>query len=129
MTDRLALVRTAYERYNEKDLDGVLDLLDPRVAWPDVVNDTVLTGHDAVKRYWMSHFEVATPTVVPEDLYEVDDCVIAIVRQRVYDLEGKPLGPAAVAAHRFTFRGALVTKMEITVESFPANLQAIFRNN
>jgi hypothetical protein len=126
-TDRLALVRRAYERYNDRDLDGVLELLDPHVSWPDVVNGTVMVGRDAVKRYWRGHFALASPTVVPEDLYEVGDAVIAIVRQQVEGLDGEPIGPPSLAAHKLTFRGELVSRMEITVETFPDEVQAVFR--
>jgi hypothetical protein len=126
-TDRLALVRSAYERYNDRDLDGVLELLDPHVSWPDVVNGTVMVGREAVRRCWQGHFDVASPTVVPEDLYEVGDAVIAIVRQQVEDHDGKAIGPSSIAAHKLTFRGELVTRMEITVETFPDEIQAVFR--
>jgi ketosteroid isomerase-like protein len=126
-TDRVALVRCAYERYNHRDLDGVLELLDPHVSWPDVVNGTVMVGRDAVRRYWNGHFALASPTVEPEDLYEVGDAVIAIVRQQVNDLNGTPIGPSSVAAHKLTFRDGLVGRMEITVETFPDEVQAVFR--
>ena len=125
--DRIALVRSAYERYNNRDLDGALELLDPHVSWPDVVNGTVMVGRPAVRRYWNGHFLRVSPTVVPEDLYEVGDAVIAIVRQQVRDLDGNPIGASSVAAHKLTFRGELIIRMEITVEAFPEEVQALFR--
>jgi len=35
------------------------------VEWPDVANDTVLRGKEAVRHYWEAQLTVASPQVTP----------------------------------------------------------------
>ncbi|HEV2361573.1 MAG TPA: nuclear transport factor 2 family protein, partial [Acidimicrobiales bacterium] len=55
--DRVALIRSGYERLNDQDLDGLLSLFTDDIEWPDVVNGTVLEGIGEVKEYFARVFE------------------------------------------------------------------------
>lgn len=111
--DHTTTLRMAYDRFNAKDIDGVLALLDPDVEWPDVLNATVLHGTEAVRRYWQSQFDAFSPRVVPHEFVEDGDSVVVAVEQQVSDLAGNPLGPPVRISHRFTFSGAVITRMEV----------------
>jgi ketosteroid isomerase-like protein len=126
---RVDLVRLAYERFNKQDVDGVLELLDDDVEWPDLVHTSVLKGKEAVRQYWRRQFEIATPTVLVGEVMEVGEAVIAVAYQQLYDLHGRLLGPPNVVVHRFRFRGGLVSKMELTnLDEIPDDVRRLFRD-
>ncbi|HXX90870.1 MAG TPA: nuclear transport factor 2 family protein [Acidimicrobiales bacterium] len=128
--DRITVVRSAYERFNAGDIEGVLELVDPDVEWPDAIRNSTLHGREALRAYWSSQFDVATPTARAQDLVEVGDCVIAVAFQEVYDLDsGAPLGPPVAVSHRFHFRGSQIVRMELTaLDEVPESIRARFRN-
>lgn len=114
MTTRADVVRSAYQRFNEQDFEGVLELFDADVEWPDAVNDSVLYGTNAVRAYWARHFEVAVPTEILGEVVEIGDAVVAVAYRQVYERAGGTFGPPAVVVHRFSFRGERIARMEIT---------------
>lgn len=123
-------MRSAYQRFNDQDFEGVLELLDADVEWPDSLNDSVLYGRNAVRAYWERHFEVALPTEILGEVVEIGDAVVAVSYRQVYEREGGPFGPPAVVVHRFTFRGDRVARMEVTpLDETPDYVRERFRKN
>jgi hypothetical protein len=115
-SDRIALLRDAYRRFNARDIDALLGMMIDDVEWPDVASETVLHGKDAIRSYWQAQFAASDPQVEPLDVVEVGDDFVVIVDQRVADLEGRPLAAPAVVFHRYTFDGGLVRRMVVFTE-------------
>jgi ketosteroid isomerase-like protein len=87
---RVALLRRAYDAFNRRDVGGVLPLLAPDVAWPNVPERTTLRGRGAVRAYWLGQFRTADPRVEPTGfLPRADGAVVVGVHQVVRDLTGR----------------------------------------
>jgi len=112
--DRVSLVRSAYEMFNRQDVEGVLALLAEDVEWPDVVHGSTLHGKDAVRRYWQNQLAIGTPRVLLGDVVEIGDAIVATTYQEVYERNGRPLAPPRAVVNRFSFRGGLIVRMELT---------------
>jgi hypothetical protein len=115
-SDRIALLRDAYRRFNARDVDALLEVMTDDVEWPDVANDAVLHGKQAIRSYWQAQFAASDPRVEPLDVIEVGDDLVVVVDQRVADLDGRPLAAPAVVFHRYTFDGDLVRRMVVFTE-------------
>lgn len=89
---RVAAVRASYECFNNRDIDGVLDLCVTDVEFPDVVNDSVVLA----------------------EVVEMGDYVIVVAHHQVSDRNGGPLGSGITAVHRYSFKGDLIARMEWT---------------
>jgi ketosteroid isomerase-like protein len=110
-SDRVALLRRAYGLFNDRQIDELLELMTDDVEWPDVANRTVLQGKNAIRPYWAAQFEVADPRVEPVDFIEAGDDLVAVVDQRVQDLQGQTIAGPTVVYHRYRFAGDLVSGM------------------
>jgi ketosteroid isomerase-like protein len=111
---RIATLRRAYEFLNDGNLDGLVELLDPDVEWPDITGGSAVHGRAAFRRYWANALSVASPRIVPRDFLIDGDSVIAVLERQIFDLEGRSLGPLAVVVHRVEFRGAFIVRIAIT---------------
>ena len=111
----MGLVRQLYERFNSADIAGVVELLDPAVEMPDVINGTTLRGREAVQSYWEREFELVEPSIMVRDVVEVGNAILVVVYQETYDREGgEPLGPGVAAVHRVMFRGDRIASVDYT---------------
>ena len=50
------------------------------------------------------------PQVVSREFVEVDDDVVAVIDQRIFDLDGGPV----VVFHRYSFRAGFVSRMTVS---------------
>ncbi|HET6318002.1 MAG TPA: nuclear transport factor 2 family protein [Chloroflexota bacterium] len=90
---RSALLRRAYEAFNQRDIEAALALMDAHVEWPNVLEATTLHGHDAVRAYWLAQFETIDPRVEPEAFEALGgEEIVAAVHQVVRDRAGSVLG-------------------------------------
>jgi ketosteroid isomerase-like protein len=110
---KVAILERAYARFNAREVDDLLAMLADDVAWPDVARSTVLRGKPAVRAYWEAQFAQARPRVEPTAYIPTGDDLVAVVDQRVFDLDGRPLGPSTVVFHRYTFAGDRVARMQV----------------
>ena len=112
--DRERVLRLAVDRFNVGDLEGVLELFDPMVEWPDLMDDKLIWGHRAVRDYWERQLLVALPQVTPLEFVPVGDDMVMIARQQVQDrATAEDLIPTTVIAQRYSFRDGLVTRMRL----------------
>lgn len=126
--DRVAAIRAGYESLNRRDLAGIVAILTEDVIWPDVVNDAVLEGRNQVHDYFERVFRVAALRVTLGEVIPLGDAIIATTHQQFYELDGKPLGQPRTVVNRFTFRGDLVSRMEVTsADDIPAELRTRYR--
>ena len=111
--ERMVFLQRAYELFNDRDIDALLAMMTDDVEWPDVANNVVLRGKDAIRSYWQGQFAVADPRVVPTDFLEAGEGLVAVVAQRIADLQGRPLGPPTIVFHRYSFVGDRVSRMVV----------------
>ncbi len=113
---RVELVRTGYDLFNEGDIDGLLELMTEDIEWPDVIRDVPIYGKADLQRYLTNILAIVHLRMTVGDVIAMGDAVVATTFQQAYDLDDKPLGPARMVAHRFTFRGDKILSMVLTSE-------------
>jgi hypothetical protein len=118
--DYIKLVERMYERFNARDMDGVLVTLTDDVAWANGMDGGHVHGREAVRAYWTRQWAVVSPHVEPVGFHRnADGAIIAEVRQSVRDLEGKPLQGQThglkdkTVGHVFRFREGRVARFDI----------------
>jgi hypothetical protein len=113
MTSNAELVRHLYDRFNARDIDGVLSALAEDVAWANGMDGGHVHGREAVRKYWTRQWAVIDPHVDPVHVADpIDGSTLVNVHQVVKDLEGKVLLDETIA-HRFQFEGNFVTRFDI----------------
>ncbi len=112
MSDELALLESAYEAFNARDIDAVLSLLQQDVDWPNAMEGRREHGHEAVRAYWTRQFALVRSHVEPIGFDREEGIVVVHVHQVVRDLEGGLLSDSFVR-HAYTFRDGLIARMDI----------------
>jgi len=114
------LIERLYERFNARDIDGVLTALADDVAWANGMDGGHVHGREAVREYWTRQWAVVSPHVEPVSFHRTENGVlVASVRQSVYDLEGKPLQGQThglrdkTIGHVFRLRDGKVVRFDI----------------
>jgi len=110
--ERVALVRSAYQAFNRRDIDAVLALLDPEVEWPNVAEASVLHGHQAIRDYWEDQFRRGDPHVEPTSFRWQGETLVVTVHQIIRDRQGNQIRDGYVI-HTYTFRGEQIVHMEV----------------
>ena len=113
--DRSEIVRAAYERFNDKDFEAVLDLCDPDIEFRDLLSkDGTAYGLDALRQRWAKRFSEASTRVTVSDVVEIGDIVIAGVSYQAYDRDDRAVGPYVLVADQFSFRDNRILRIEAT---------------
>ena len=114
------LLKRIYDRFNARDIYGVLAVLADDVAWANGMDGGHVHGREAVRDYWTRQWSMVSPHVEPMGFRRTaDGAIIAEVRQSVRDLEGKPLEVQThglkekTVGHVFRFRGGRVARFDI----------------
>lgn len=86
------LIKRIYDRFNARDIDGVLAALANDVVWANGMDGGHVHGREAVRDYWTRQWAVVSPRVEPVAFQTADDGAVAVeVVQTVFDLNGLPL--------------------------------------
>ncbi len=113
MTSNAELVRHLYDRFNARDIDGVLAALAADVAWANGMDGGHVHGREAVRDYWTRQWAVIDPNVEPVHVGEpTAGSTLVEVHQVVKDLEGNVLLDETIA-HRFQIEDDFVTRFDI----------------
>jgi ketosteroid isomerase-like protein len=91
MSHEIDVLRKIYDRFNARDLDGVLAHLAGDVVWANGMDGGYVQGHDAVRDYWTRQWAMVSPHVEPVSFHESDGRIVAEVRQSIRDLDGNRL--------------------------------------
>src|SRR3954466_15527313 len=92
MDDDVEVLKRIYDRFNARDIDGVLVVLADDVAWANGMDGGHVHGRQAVRDYWTRQWAVASPHVEPVAFQKTKDgAVVVEVIQTVHDLNGQPL--------------------------------------
>ncbi|MGI3900871.1 MAG: nuclear transport factor 2 family protein [Janthinobacterium lividum] len=120
MNVHIETLRRIYDRFNARDIDGVLAVLSEDVAWANGMDGGYVHGHDAVRAYWTRQWSIVSPHVEPVRFDgNADGVIVAEVRQSIRDLEGRPLQGQThglkdkTVKHLFCFRAGKVTRFDI----------------
>ena len=113
MTSHTDLIRHLYDRFNARDIDGVLSSLAENVAWANGMDGGHVHGREAVREYWTRQWAAIDPHVEPMHVGEpADGSTLVQVHQVVKDLAGKLLLDETIA-HRFQVDDDFVTRFDI----------------
>ena len=120
MDGDVEVLRRIYDRFNARDIDGVLTALADDVTWANGMDGGHVHGREAVRAYWTRQWSVVSPHVEPVGFHKAAEGAIVVeVRQSVRDLEGKPLPDQThglkdkTVGHVFRFRDGKVTRFDI----------------
>jgi hypothetical protein len=53
-----SLLRLAYQAFNARDIDAAVELMHPKIDWPNAWEGGRVIGRDAVRDYWTRQFSV-----------------------------------------------------------------------
>ncbi len=113
MTDDEQMIEQLYERFNSRDIDGVLSTLDENVVWANGMENTHVHGTKAVREYWTNQWSVINPRVDPKKVCTSGDGSIVVeVHLIVHDLEGTLLLDEDVG-HTFKVEGGKIIRFDI----------------
>ena len=111
-SERIGELRRLYDAFNRREIDAVLAMLAPDVAWPNMIDRSTIHGHIAVREYWTRQFERIDSHVEPVAFREKRDRVLVTVHQVVRELDGSARSDTHVT-HTYTFRDGQVASMEV----------------
>jgi nuclear transport factor 2 (NTF2) superfamily protein len=113
-------VKQLYDRFNARDIDGVLTALTEDAAWANGMDGGHVHGHDGLRDYWTRQWAMISPHVEPVAFTATDDDTVAVeVIQTVFDLDGKPLTGQThelkdkTVMHIFRIRGGKIARFDI----------------
>jgi ketosteroid isomerase-like protein len=114
MTPTEETLRAAYAAFNTRDVAAALELMDPKVDWPNAWEGGRVVGRDAVAAYWTRQFESISSTVEPERFERNPDGSIDVtVRQVVRDTKTDEIQADAHVLHRYWLQDGLIVRMDV----------------
>ena len=121
MTRNVETLKLLYERFNAKDIDGVLAKLSDDVEWANGMDGGYVQGHDGIRAYWKHQWSIVDPHVEPAHFAQgADGSLIVEVKQTIRDLEGNPVQEKGLrdktVGHIFHFAGGKVVRFDIREE-------------
>jgi hypothetical protein len=107
------LITQAYAAFNARDIDAVLALMHPDVAWANGMEGGHVHGHEAVREYWTRQWRLIDPYVEPTGLRsDQTGRTVVDVHQVVHDLDGNLIVDRMVQ-HVYRFEAGLIRRMDI----------------
>ncbi len=120
MDDDIKTVERLYDRFNARDIDGVLIALTDDVAWANGMDGGHVHGHQALRDYWTRQWAMVSPRVEPVGFHRTaDGALVAEVLQTIRDLQGRPLQGQThglkdkTVGHVFRFQAGKVARFDI----------------
>ena len=114
------IVTHMYDRFNARDIDGVLAALADDVAWANGMDGGHVHGLDAVRDYWTRQWAIVSPHVRPVHFEQTADGALLVkVEQTIRDLAGQPLQGQThglhdkLVGHVFHVEGGKVLRFDI----------------
>lgn len=113
MASAVELLRRVYDRFNARDLEGVLGTMHADVMGANGMEGGHVRGRDGVRSYWSRQWSIIDPHVEPLGFSAGSDGEIIVqVHQTVRDLAGKLLSDTMVG-HVFRVEDGLVRQFDI----------------
>jgi len=113
MFDVVVFLRRVYDRFNARDMEGVLACLHEDVMWANGQEGGHVHGRAGVRSYWTRQWAMIDPHVEP-DRFAIGPGgeIVVEIRQTVRDLGGKLLADKKVG-HVFHMEGGLIRRFDI----------------
>ena len=112
------VLRSAYRAFNAGDIEAAIELMDPKVDWPNAWEGGRVLGRAAVRDYWNRQFAAISSKVEPEHFTEEADGSITVdVHQVVHDASTGELISDSRVRHRYWLEGGLVARMVVLESS------------
>ncbi len=113
MSSVTELVERLYDRFNARDIDAALSLMQADVVWANGLAGGHVHGRDNVRRYWTDQWAAMESRARPTRFSIAADGTVHVeVHLTATDRAGKPLFDAT-AHHVFTIDGGLVRRFDI----------------
>jgi ketosteroid isomerase-like protein len=114
MPEAELVLRSAYQAFNARDIEGAVALMHPDVDWPNAWEGGRVVGRAAVRDYWKRQFAEISSNVEPEGFTEEPDGSITVeVHQVVHDARSGDLISDAHVRHRYRLVDGLVVRMDV----------------
>lgn len=118
MTTEIAILSQMYDRFNAKDIDGVVAMLSEDVSWANGMDGGYEHGHAGIREYWMRQWALVNPHVEPLSFVQaVDGSIVVEVKQTIRDGNGNPVEEKGLrdktVGHIFHFKSGKVTRFDI----------------
>src|SRR5215210_2990485 len=108
------VLRSAYQAFNDRDIDAALELMHPDVDWPNAWEGGRVRGRAAVREYWERQFAAISSDVQPERFTsEPDGSVTVDVHQVVRDPRTRELLSDSRVRHRYRLEAGLILRMDV----------------
>ena len=106
-------LRRLYDRFNTRDMEGVLAAMREDVVWANGMEGGHVYGRAGVRDYWTRQWAMIDPHVEPVKFSTGPDGELMVdVRQIVHDLKGNLLADAMVG-HIFRCESGLIKRFDI----------------
>ena len=113
MSGDVEFLRRVYERFNARDIEGVLVSLHGDVMWANGQDGGYVHGREGVRSYWTRQWAMIDPHVVPLEFSTGPDGETVVeVHQTVRDLGGKLLADKQ-EGHIFRIEDGLIRRFDI----------------
>ena len=80
--ENVEIVRRGYERFNDGNIEGFLELCDPALEFrdlPDLPGSGVVVGHDAMRAWWAQLYEAFDDLRFhPDEFIDAGDHVVVV---------------------------------------------------
>jgi hypothetical protein len=77
---------------------------------------------------WRGQFRLVEHTVLPGEIVDMGDIVVAVAHHQLYEPNHGPLGPGVTVVHRLSFRNGLISRLEVTpIDEVPEEVRARLR--
>jgi ketosteroid isomerase-like protein len=108
------VLRSAYQAFNDRDIETALELMHPDVDWPNAWEGGRVRGRAAVREYWARQFAAISSDVQPERFTsEPDGSVTVDVHQVVRDARTHELLSDSHVRHRYRLETGLILRMDV----------------
>ena len=113
MPDEVELVKLLYDRFNAREMEAVLDCMDPDVVWANGMEGGYVYGPDGVRNYWTRQWAMIDPHGEPIGFSTSSEGEVVVeVHQVVRDLQGNVMVDKMVG-HIFQVENGLVKRFDI----------------
>lgn len=121
MPQHVETLKELYERFNAKDIDGVLAKLSDDVKWANGMDGGYVQGHHGIRVYWKRQWSIVDPHVEPVHFdQDAGGSVVVEVKQTIRDLEGNPVQEKGLrnkrVGHIFHFSDGKIVRFDIREE-------------
>jgi len=118
---KLAIMKKAYEAFNAREIEPVLELMRPNVDWPNGMEGGRVHGREGVREYWTRQWGMLNPRVDPIGFEDAQGGRTAVhVHQVVRDLAGQVLVDQIVN-HVYCIRDGLIERVDIRTPNVAAS--------